>query len=219
MQSANNKRALSYSNTSAASGGWVWPLDSFVPRELSHLCDVHNPICSYQIIPSGRSPFSARNKMANIQQYLANSTVLRTDLQRNKVAQPSSELKEQHKMAWLFTGGRDGKQKKMPHILKSHHASLSLSSRYCCNLSHSYLILQEFPARLMCYWFQVSCYWNGGGPWGGGRGSRTTGSESKRLKEERREREKMEFCQRHYSIYPAHISYLIIYSIKSMISN
>lgn len=110
-------------------------------------------------------------------------------------------------------------KKKIPHILKSHHASLSLSSRYCCNLSHSYLILQEFPARLMCYWFQVSCYWNGGGPWEGGRGSRTTGSESKRLKEEKREREKMEFCQRHYSIYPAHITYLIIYSIKSMISN
>lgn len=175
----------------------------------------------YQIIPSDRSPFSARNKMANIQQNLANSTVLRTDLQRNKVAQPSSELKGQHKMAWLFTGGRDGKQKKKCPISSRAimHLSLSLSSRYCCNLSHSYLILQEFPARLMCYWFQVSCYWNGGGPWGAGRGSQTTGSESKRLKEERREREKMEFCQRHYSIYPAHISYLIIYAIKSMMSN
>lgn len=39
----------------------------------------------------------------------------------------------------------------------------------------------------MCYWFQVSYYWNRGGPWGGE--SWTTGSESKRLKEERREEE------------------------------
>lgn len=93
----------------------------------------------YQIIPSDRSPFSARNKMANIQQNLANSTVLRTDLQRNKVAQPSSELKEQHKMAWLFTGGRDGKQKKMPHILKSHHASLSLSQQQVLLQSQSFI--------------------------------------------------------------------------------
>lgn len=36
----------------------------------------------------------------------------------------------------------------------------------------------------MCYWFQVSYYWNGGGPWRGE--SWTTGSESERLKEERR---------------------------------
>lgn len=68
--------------------------------------------------------------MANIQQNLANSTVLRTDLQRNKVAQPSSELKEQHKMAWLFTGGRDGKQKKKCPISSRAimHLSLSLSA-------------------------------------------------------------------------------------------
>lgn len=42
--------------------------------------------------------------------YYTNSTMLRTDLQCNKVVQPSSELKEQHKMARLFTGGRDGKK-------------------------------------------------------------------------------------------------------------
>lgn len=177
----------------------------------------------YQIIPSDRSPFSARNKMANIQQNLANSTVLRTDLQRNKVA-PAIQRAERATQNGLAVYWRKGwkTKKKCPissRAIMHLSLSLSLSSRYCCNLSHSYLILQEFPARLMCYWFQVSCYWNGGGPWGGGRGSQTTGSESKRLKEERREREKMEFCQRHYSIYPAHISYLIIYSIKSMMSN
>lgn len=48
--------------------------------------------------------------MANLQQYLANSTAMRTDLQPNKVPQPSSQLREQHKMARLFAGGRDGKQ-------------------------------------------------------------------------------------------------------------
>lgn len=37
-------------------------------------------------------------------------------------------------MAWLFTGGSDEKQ-----APKSHHA-FSPSSRYSCNLSHSYLI-------------------------------------------------------------------------------
>lgn len=73
----------------------------------------------YQIMPSDWSPLSAGNKMANAQQYLPKSTALRTDLQHNKVAQPSSKLSEQHKMARLFTGERNEKQKrkKKKHIL------------------------------------------------------------------------------------------------------
>lgn len=67
--------------------------------------------------------------MANVQQYLVNSTVLCTDLQRSKVAQPSSELKEQHKMARLFTGGRDGKQKKECPISSRAIVHLSLLSQ------------------------------------------------------------------------------------------
>lgn len=123
----------------------------------------------YQIMPSDWSPLSAGNKMANAQQYLPKSTALRTDLQHNKVAQPSSKLSEQHKMARLFTGERNEKQKRKKNSPYPQEPScISLSSRYSCNLSHSYLIPQEFPARLMCYWFQVSCYWNGGGMGRGG---------------------------------------------------
>lgn len=78
--------------------------------------------------------------MANVQQNLANSTVLRTDLQRNKVAQPSSELKEQHKMAWLFTGGRDGKQKKnAPYPQEPSCTSLSLSQQQVLLQSQSFI--------------------------------------------------------------------------------
>lgn len=76
--------------------------------------------------------------MANAQQYLPKSTALRTDLQRNKVAQPSSKLSEQHKMARLFTGERNEKQKrkKPTHILKSHHASLSAAGIAAISVIH-----------------------------------------------------------------------------------
>lgn len=70
-------------------------------------------------MPSDWSLLSAGNKMANAQQYLPKSTALRTDLQRNKVAQPSSKLSEQHKMARLFTGERNEKQKRKNQPISS----------------------------------------------------------------------------------------------------
>lgn len=57
-------------------------------------------------------------------------------------------------MDWLFAGGRNTKLKPI-----SPRAIMSLWAAGSCNLSHSYLIPQEFPAGLMCYWFQVSYYW------------------------------------------------------------
>lgn len=115
----------------------------FLPPELSRLCDVHNPICSIKLNYRTGHCSVPRTKWQPTQ-YLSKSTALHTDLRHNKVAQWSGKLEEQHKMAWLFTGGRNEKQKPISPRAIMH---LSLSSRYSCNLSHSYLIPQEFPGQ------------------------------------------------------------------------
>lgn len=140
----------------------------FLPRELSHLCDVHNHICSIKSChrTGHRSvPGTKWQTPNNIYQ-----STQRCALICNITRWLSHPVSCQNSTKWpgclLVKGMKNRKEKKNPY--PQEPSCISLSSRYSCNLSHSYLILQEFPARLMCYWFQVSCYWNGGGMGGEG---------------------------------------------------
>lgn len=83
MQSANNQRALSYSNGAAAVfGGWVWPADS------SCLLSCRGFVTS--VIPFALSNYAIGLVTVRCQGQNDNpdntSTALHTDLRQNKVA-------------------------------------------------------------------------------------------------------------------------------------
>lgn len=163
----------------------------FLHRELSRLCDVHNHICSIKSChrTGHRSVLGTKWQTPNNIYQSPQRCALICNITRWLSHPVSCQNSTKWPGCLLVKGMKNRKEKKQPYTQEP--SCISLSSRYSCNLSHSYLIPQEFPARLMCYWFQVSCYWNRG-VMGGGEESWTTGSESKRLKQERREGEKME---------------------------
>lgn len=132
MQSANNQRALSYSNGAAAVfGGWVWPCWFFLPPELSRLCDVRDPICSIKLCHRTGHCSVPRTKWQP-RQYVHSAAHWSPTKQGSSVIWYAVRSTAQNGQAVYWRE----EWKTKTHIPRSHHASLWAAGRAAISVIH-----------------------------------------------------------------------------------